>query len=85
MSMTVATGTVIKLRQMISVFAGDALQFMRLEPSDQAERAHITVCVTKAMAEPLATHLADSFRDLELGRRSDVVLRSVRRDGRSSR
>lgn len=78
-SMSVTTSAVTALRHQVSAFAGDALQFIRIEPSVHAGRSSVVVCVTKAIAEQLTTHLTESIAELQIGRRADVVLRASRR------
>lgn|GEM_PF-6011477 len=75
----VATPMMTMLRHQVSTFTGDALQFIRVEPSEHAGHSSVVICVTKNIAEALTEHLMENISELQIGRRADVVLRANRR------
>jgi hypothetical protein len=68
MQLTVDTGAVTMLRQLVMRLCGDTLEFMRIEACEHGARMKVWLCVGAAMVAPVMEAVMRTLPGAEFGR-----------------
>lgn len=75
LQMTVSTGSVTALRQLVMSVCGDALHFMRIEACQHGQRMHVWLSLSEAAARRVMEVVMRNLPEAEFGRMTGGAVR----------